>query len=733
MRYLNEFIDKLLNESMGSIRYTQNSPILPDVWLECARNPGRPHELLLTPHSRSTPFALAQQLRQRLRILQDRSDSDLNGLDGKYRKQGARIAYNESNVVATLWFQEIVQVALPLTEWWSNFLFDGDSKDVIEQFKNDPGALSAELRETLYKTENRLTPMARIPQEGPAISPDLAWLGLIIGTLATIEKRKLAADSNDEDISDDQLMEGLQPIEAKAGESEEDKANRAEKSKQRLGDIVDALIPILDGMVHREDGPICLWLVNRNRETEASVYRSSRTVKADAVQTLFDVRGAGIRWAVIDSGIDATHIAFRKRNEQGKPFGPLKLDEGKPVFAAIESFDPQGEAELSKNQKANDDGVNGVFWGAFVLEPQKRPARPRPGWRPKLKWRNQTRIVKTYDFTRLRDWISAGSVENLPEDLKKKLNELKVRQEDFDEAVDDSLDKALKLGRMIDWELLAMLLEVPHDANYERPEHHHGTHVAGILGADWRADEHGLSPPEDRVGVAPKIEIYDLRALGKDGRGDEFTILAAMQFVRNLNARHNEMQIHGMNLSFSIRHKVASFACGRTPVCDEAERLVGNGVVVVAAAGNSGRARYLTTDDTIDEGYRDASITDPGNAASVITVGATHRVEQHNFGVSYFSSRGPTGDGRLKPDLVAPGEKISSTIPQNGEGKLDGTSMAAPHVSGAAALMLERNTELVGQPAKVKHLLCKAATDLGRERYYQGAGALDILRALQSV
>ena len=65
--------------------------------------------------------------------------------------------------------------------------------------------------------------------------------------------------------------------------------------------------------------------------------------------------------------------------------------------------------------------------------------------------------------------------------------------------------------------------------------------------------------------------------------------------------------------------------------------------------------------------------------------------------------------------------------------RMDGTSMAAPHVSGAAALLMARHRELAGQPAAIKAILCKTATDLGRERYFQGAGMLDILRALQSV
>jgi serine protease AprX len=117
----------------------------------------------------------------------------------------------------------------------------------------------------------------------------------------------------------------------------------------------------------------------------------------------------------------------------------------------------------------------------------------------------------------------------------------------------------------------------------------------------------------------------------------------------------------------------------------------------------------------------------------VITVGATHPAAPHKYGVSYFSSRGPTGDGRQKPDLVAPGEQICSTIPGDNVVTLDGTSMAAPHVSGAAALLMARYTELVGEPLRIKEILAKTATDLGRDKAFQGAGLLDVLRALQSV
>jgi hypothetical protein len=69
----------------------------------------------------------------------------------------------------------------------------------------------------------------------------------------------------------------------------------------------------------------------------------------------------------------------------------------------------------------------------------------------------------------------------------------------------------------------------------------------------------------------------------------------------------------------------------------------------------------------------------------------------------------------------------------SGWGELDGTSMAAPHVSGAAAMLMARYDELIGEPQRIKRILCESATDLNRERSFQGHGMLDVLRAFQSI
>ena len=110
-----------------------------------------------------------------------------------------------------------------------------------------------------------------------------------------------------------------------------------------------------------------------------------------------------------------------------------------------------------------------------------------------------------------------------------------------------------------------------------------------------------------------------------------------------------------------------------------------------------------------------------------------------------FLPKAPLGDGRLKPDLLAPGEKIISCATGNlkDEGaknhpecdyvETSGTSMAAPQVSGVIAAFLSVRTEFIGKAERVKEIFVSTATDLRRDRYFQGAGLVDLMRAIQSV
>ena len=271
------------------------------------------------------------------------------------------------------------------------------------------------------------------------------------------------------------------------------------------------------------------------------------------------------------------------------------------------------------------------------------------------------------------------------------------------------------------------------DSPYVEPVTSHGTHVAGILAG---------SIPGVYEGVCPDLRIWDFRVLGSSAEGNESRVLMALRFIRHVNERDREIRIAGANMSISLGYNPKNHACGWTPVCEEVRRLVRSGVVVVAAAGNSGYQSALTlsgsasataTGTSKGSGFTMVSVTDPGNTEEAITVGSTHALHPYRYGTSYFSGRGPTADGRSKPDLLAPGEHITGPIGRNKFVSLDGTSQAAPHVAGAAAILMARYPELIGQPERVKQILCNTATDLGRDKHFQGHGLVDVLRAAQSV
>ena len=300
----------------------------------------------------------------------------------------------------------------------------------------------------------------------------------------------------------------------------------------------------------------------------------------------------------------------------------------------------------------------------------------------------------------------------------------------------------------------------------------HGTHVAGIIAGECKAEPNrpilaisreqteGGDPHYQRIsdiqaisGMAPQCKLLSLRVLDANGSGDVSSLIAAIGYIQELNGAGRRLLVHGVNISAGYPFNPEWFACGQSPVCVEVDRLVRTGVVVSVAAGNSGYAyEQVYTTQAAGAGSAIAgqplSINDPGNAELAITVGSTHREMPHTYGVSYFSSKGPTGDGRSKPDLVAPGEKIFSCAAgetrkereQNAPDQLgcdyaedSGTSMAAPHVSGVIAAFLSIRREFIGRSEEVKQIFLSTATDLGRDRSFQGKGLVDLMHAIQSV
>jgi len=269
----------------------------------------------------------------------------------------------------------------------------------------------------------------------------------------------------------------------------------------------------------------------------------------------------------------------------------------------------------------------------------------------------------------------------------------------------------------------------------------YGTHVAGLIAGfsnvadksvDWGIEE-------SLAGIAPRCKLVSLKVIDDDGRGDERGVIEALQYIDSQNKAAGHLIIHGVLIALSLEWDRVNYACGGSPVCEAVHALIDSGVVVVVPAGNNGQQGPST-------------ILDPGNAERAITVGSTHRVFADVYGASYFSSRGPTVDGRLKPDLLAPGERILSAAPPEGRERsklakrkrkapvrsapegtyevLDGTSMAAAHVAGAIAAILSVKPDLIGHPDRLKTLLLGSATDLGRDRYFQGSGFLNLSRAL---
>ncbi len=274
--------------------------------------------------------------------------------------------------------------------------------------------------------------------------------------------------------------------------------------------------------------------------------------------------------------------------------------------------------------------------------------------------------------------------------------------------------------------------------------HGHGTHVAGIIAGESPQELReprpgGTSQPVKITGIAPDAKLHIYKVLEDDGYGQDSYIIKALDHIAEVNESADGLVVHGVNLSLGGSFDPATYGCGHSPLCRELYRLWRQGVLVCIAAGNEGFAQINTSLGVLDTN-RDLSIADPANLEEAIAVGSVHRGRHTTYGVSYFSSRGPTADGRGKPDVVAPGERIWSarhsfqTMGQDLEDwyvAFSGTSMACPHVSGVLAAFLSARREFIGLPDNVKEILLEHCTTIGRDPFVQGHGLPNLMKMLQ--
>ena len=230
----------------------------------------------------------------------------------------------------------------------------------------------------------------------------------------------------------------------------------------------------------------------------------------------------------------------------------------------------------------------------------------------------------------------------------------------------------------------------------------HGTHVASITAGT------GAAQGNQYVGVAPEASLYVARVLDGSGSGSMSGVMAGVEWAVDQGVQVINLSLGGSGSSDG--QDALSMTCNAA---------VAMGIVVCAAAGNAG------------PGAR--TIGSPGAAADVITVGAADRSDR----VASFSSRGPTADGRTKPDICFPGTDIvaarasgtSMGSPLNEQyTSASGTSMATPHASGLAALLFQAKPDAT--PAQIKQALMDTALDMGADPNAQGAGRAQAEHAL---
>lgn len=231
----------------------------------------------------------------------------------------------------------------------------------------------------------------------------------------------------------------------------------------------------------------------------------------------------------------------------------------------------------------------------------------------------------------------------------------------------------------------------------------HGTYVAATVAG------RGTASQGKRQGVAPGADLLVGKVLDDNGTGLDSEAIAGMEWAVQQGAKVISMSLGGFPTD------------GTDPMSQAVDQLsASSGALFVVAAGNSGTEESVGT---------------PGAALSALTVGAVDRADK----LAVFSSRGPRlGDGALKPEVTAPGVDIAAARAAGTHSGRDlseyytamsGTSMATPHVAGAAAILAQRHPDWTGQQLKAA-LAATAVPAKATPAVAQGVGRIDLSRAL---
>ena len=223
----------------------------------------------------------------------------------------------------------------------------------------------------------------------------------------------------------------------------------------------------------------------------------------------------------------------------------------------------------------------------------------------------------------------------------------------------------------------------------------HGTHVAGIAAAEG-------PPPTNLRGVAYKSRLWAFKVLDSQGSGYESWVIAGIEKALDPDGvPSTPTPIEVINMS------LGGWGDPDDPLSQAVDNATRSGIVCCVAAGNGGSS-YQT-------------ISSPACAKTALTVGATDNSDI----IASFSSRGPSPKRfTFKPDVVAPGVSISSAKLGGGYIVNSGTSMATPHVAGAAALLKQMHPTWT--PEEIKAVLMESAKDISEDVWTQGAGRISI-------